>query len=114
MHAMVVFTRRSRQEAVLGAWLSNAVRCGEKVLVLRATYEDASLLDRSLATAGLDPSGLAGSGQAEVLDTLCVPRTVTRSSTSAFAARRPTRPTSQSPSIPGTACSRLWSSDSRT
>jgi hypothetical protein len=41
---------------------------GEKVLVLRAPGEDASLLNRSLAAAGLDPSGVVGSGQVEMLD----------------------------------------------
>jgi hypothetical protein len=69
MHTVVVFTRRSRHEAVLGAWLADAVRRGQKVLVLRAPEEDGSLLDRLLAAAALDPSGLAGSGQVEVLDT---------------------------------------------
>jgi anti-anti-sigma factor len=69
MHTVVVFTRRSRHEAVLGAWLADAVRRGQKVLVLRAPGEDGSLLDRLLAAAALDPSGLAGSGQVEVLDT---------------------------------------------
>ena len=68
MHTIVVFTRRSRHEAVLGAWLADAVGRGEKVLVLRAPGEDASVLDRSLAAAGLDPSGVVGSGQVEVLD----------------------------------------------
>jgi anti-anti-sigma regulatory factor len=68
MHTMVVFARRSRHEAVLGAWLADAVGHGEKVLVLRAPGEDASLLHRSLAAAGLDPSGVIGSGQVEVLD----------------------------------------------
>ena len=67
MHTIVVFTRRSQHEAVLGAWLADAVGHGEKVLVLRAPDEDASLLDHSLAAAGLDPSGV-GSGQVEVLD----------------------------------------------
>ena len=69
MHTIVVFTRRSRHEAVLGAWLADAVERGEKVLVLRAPGEHAALLDRSLAAAGLDPSGAVGSGQLEVLDT---------------------------------------------
>jgi anti-anti-sigma regulatory factor len=68
MHTIVVFTRRSRHEVVLGAWLADAVGRGEKVLVLRAPGEDASLLDRSLSAAGLDPSGVVGSGQVEVLD----------------------------------------------
>ena len=68
MHTMVVFARRSRHEAVLGAWLADAVRRREKVLVLRDPGDDASLLDRSLAAAGLDPSGVVGSGQVEVLD----------------------------------------------
>ena len=67
MHTIVVFTRRSRHEGVLGAWLADAVGRGEKVLVLRAPGEDASLLNRSLAAAGLDPSGV-GSGQVEMLD----------------------------------------------
>ena len=56
MHTIVVFTRRSRHDAVLGAWLADAVERGEKVLVLRAPGEDASVLDRSLAAVGLDPS----------------------------------------------------------
>ena len=64
MHTIVVFTRRSRHEGVLGAWLADAVGRGEKVLVLRAPGEDASVLDRSLAAVGLDPSGVVGSGQA--------------------------------------------------
>jgi anti-anti-sigma factor len=68
MHTIVVFTRRSRHEGVLGAWLADAVGRGEKVLVLRAPGEDASLLNRSLAAAGLDPSGVVGSGQVEMLD----------------------------------------------
>jgi anti-anti-sigma factor len=68
MHTIVVFTRRSRHEAVLSAWLADAVGRGEKVLVLRALGKDASLLDRSLAAAGLDPSDVIGSGQLEVLD----------------------------------------------
>src|SRR4051812_41224050 len=37
MHTIVLFERRSRHEAVLSAWLADAVRRGEKVLVLRAT-----------------------------------------------------------------------------
>ena len=69
MHTIVVFTRRSRHEVVLGAWLADAVGRGEKVLVLRAPGEDASVLNRSLAAAGLDPSGVVGSGQVEMLDT---------------------------------------------
>jgi MEDS: MEthanogen/methylotroph, DcmR Sensory domain len=69
MHTIVVFTRRSRHEAVLGAWLAEAVRRGDKVLVLHAPGEDAPLLDRALAAAGLDPRGVVGSGQLEVLDT---------------------------------------------
>ena len=68
MHTMVVFARRSRHEAVLGAWLAASVGRGEKVLVLRAPDEDASVLNRSLAAVGLDPSGVVGSGQVEVLD----------------------------------------------
>ena len=68
MHTIVVFTRRSRHEVVLGAWLAGAVGRGEKVLVLPAPDEDASLLDRSLAAAGFDLSGVVGSGQVEVLD----------------------------------------------
>jgi hypothetical protein len=68
MHMIVVFTRRSRHQAVLGAWLADAVGRGEKVLVLRAPGEDASMLDRSLAAAGLSPSVVVGSGQVEVLD----------------------------------------------
>jgi hypothetical protein len=68
MHTIVVFTRRSRHEGVLGAWLADAVGRGEKVLVLRAPGEDASVLNRSLAAAGLDPSGVVGSGQVEMLD----------------------------------------------
>jgi anti-anti-sigma regulatory factor len=68
MHTIVLFARRSRHEAVLGAWLADAVRRGEKVLVLRARAEDATLLDRSLTSAGLDPSGVVGSGQVELLD----------------------------------------------
>ena len=68
MHTIVVFARRSQHEAVLGAWLADAVGCGEKVLVLRAPGEDPSVLDRSLAAAGLDPRAVAGSGQVEVLD----------------------------------------------
>jgi anti-anti-sigma factor len=68
MHTMVVFERRSRHAVVLGAWLADAVGRGEKVLILRAPSEDASLLDGSLAAAGLDPSGVVGSGQLEVLD----------------------------------------------
>jgi hypothetical protein len=68
MHTMVVFAGWSRHEAVLGAWLADAVGHGKKVLVLRAPGEDASLLHRSLAAAGLDPSGVVGSGQVEVLD----------------------------------------------
>ena len=67
MHTMVVFAGRSRHEAVLGAWLADALWRGEKVLVLRAPGEDASLLDRLLAAAGLDPSGVA-SDRVEVLD----------------------------------------------
>jgi hypothetical protein len=63
--AVVVFTRRSGHEAVLGAWLADSVRRGQKVLVLRAPGEDDSLLDRLLAAAALDPSGLTGSGQVE-------------------------------------------------
>lgn len=69
MHTIMVFTRRSRHEAVLGAWLADAVGHGEKVLVLRVSGEDAPMLDRSLAAAGLDPSGVVGSGQVEMLDT---------------------------------------------
>ena len=61
MHTIVVFARRSRHDAVLGAWLADAVGRGEKVLVLRAPGEDASVLDRSLAAVGLDPSGVVGS-----------------------------------------------------
>jgi hypothetical protein len=53
---------------VLSAWLADAVGRGEKVLVLRAPGEDASMLDRSLAAAGLNPSVVVGSGQVEVLD----------------------------------------------
>jgi anti-anti-sigma regulatory factor len=68
MHTIVVFARRSQHEAVLGAWLADAVGRGEKVLVLRAPDEDPSVLDRSLAAAGLDPRAVAGSGQVEVLD----------------------------------------------
>jgi hypothetical protein len=68
MHTIVVFTRRSRHEVVLGAWLADAVGRGEKVLVLRAPGQDASVLNRSLAAAGLDPSGVVGSGQVEMLD----------------------------------------------
>jgi len=68
MHTIVVFARRSRHEAVLGAWLADAVGRGEKVLVLRARGEDASLIDRSLTAAGLNPSSVVGSGQLEVLD----------------------------------------------
>ena len=68
MHTIVVFTRRSRHEGVLGAWLADAVGRGEKVLVLRAPGEDASVLNRSLAAAGLAPSGVVGSGQVEMLD----------------------------------------------
>jgi anti-anti-sigma regulatory factor len=68
MHTIVVFTGRSRHEAVLGAWLADAVGRGEKVLVLRAP-DDASLLDRSLAAAGLNLNVLVGPGQVEVLDT---------------------------------------------
>ena len=56
MHTVVVFTHRSRHEAVLGAWLADAVRRGQKVLVLPAPEEDGSLLDRLLAAAALDPS----------------------------------------------------------
>ena len=67
MHTIVVFTRRSQHDAVLGAWLADAVERGEKVLVLRAPDEHASLLDRLLAAAGLDPSGV-GSDRVEVLD----------------------------------------------
>jgi hypothetical protein len=44
MHTVVVFARRSRHEAVLRAWLADAVGRGEKVLVLRAPGEDASLV----------------------------------------------------------------------
>jgi anti-anti-sigma factor len=69
MHTIVVFTRRSRHEAVLGAWLADAVGRGEKVLVLRAPGEHASLLDRLLAAAGLDPGRVVESDQVEVLDT---------------------------------------------
>jgi hypothetical protein len=61
MHTIVVFTRRSRHDGVFGAWRVAAGR-GEKVLVLRAPGEHASLLNRSLAAAGLDPSGVVGSG----------------------------------------------------
>lgn len=68
MHTIVVFTSRSRHEGVLSAWLADAVRRGDKVLVLRAPGEDASALDSSLAAAGLDPSGVARSGQVEMLD----------------------------------------------
>ena len=68
MHTIVVFTRRSRHEGVLGAWLADAVERGETVLVLRAPGEDASVLNRTLAAAGLDPSGVVGSGQVEMLD----------------------------------------------
>jgi anti-anti-sigma factor len=68
MHTIVVFTRRSRHEAVFSAWLADAVGRGKRVLVLRAPGEDSSLLDRLLAAAGLDPSGVIGSGQLEVLD----------------------------------------------
>ncbi len=68
MHTIVVFARRSRHDAVLGAWLADAVERGEKVLVLRAPGEDASVLDPSLAAVGFDPSGVVGSGQVEVLD----------------------------------------------
>ena len=57
MHTIVVFTRRTLHEAVLSAWLADALGRGEKVLVLRAPGEDASMLDRSLAAVGLDPSG---------------------------------------------------------
>ena len=39
-----------------------------RVLVLRAPGEDASVLNRSLAAAGLNPSGVVGSGQVEMLD----------------------------------------------
>jgi hypothetical protein len=66
MHTIVVFTRRSRHEGVLGAWLADAVGRGEKVLVLRAPGEHASVLDGSLAAAGLDPSGVVGSGQVKI------------------------------------------------
>ena len=68
MHTIVVFARRSRHEAVLGAWLADAVGRGDKVLLLRGPREDVSLLVRSLAAAGLDPSSVVGSGQVEVLD----------------------------------------------
>ena len=34
MHTIVVFTRRSRHDGVLGAWLADAAGRGEKVLVL--------------------------------------------------------------------------------
>jgi hypothetical protein len=68
MHTIVVFTRRSRHEVVLGAWLAGAVGRGEKVLVLPAPDEDPSLLDRSLVAGGFDPGGVVGSGQVEVLD----------------------------------------------
>src|SRR6185436_12449725 len=68
MHTIVVFTSRPQHEAVFGAWLADAVRRGEKVLVLRAPGEDVSVLDRSLAAVDLDPSGVVGSGQVEVLD----------------------------------------------
>ena len=68
MHTIVVFTRSSRHEGVLGAWLADAVGRGEKVLVLRAPGQDASVLNRALAAAGLDPSGVVGSGQVEMLD----------------------------------------------
>jgi anti-anti-sigma factor len=68
MHTIVVFTRRTLHEAVLSAWLADALGRGEKVLVLGAPGEDASMLDRSLAAVGLDPS-VVGSGQLEVLDT---------------------------------------------
>ena len=68
MHTIMVFARRSRHEAVLGAWLADAVGRGEKVLVLRAPGEDASVLDLTLAAAGLDPNAVVGSGQVEVLD----------------------------------------------
>ena len=68
MHTIVVFTRRSQHDAVIGAWLADAVGRGEKVLVLRAPGEDASLLDRLLAAAGLDPSDVVGSDRVEVLD----------------------------------------------
>jgi anti-anti-sigma regulatory factor len=68
MHTIVVFARRSRHEAVLGAWLADAVGRGDKVLLLRGPGEDVSLLDRSLTAAGLDPSSVVGSGQVEVLD----------------------------------------------
>ena len=47
MHTIVVFTRRSRHEAVHGAWLADAAGRGEKVLA-RTPGEDASLLNRSL------------------------------------------------------------------
>jgi len=67
MHTIVVFTSRRQQEAVVGAWLADAVRRGEKVLVLRAPGEDVSVLDRSLAAVDLDPSGVDGSGQVAVL-----------------------------------------------
>jgi anti-anti-sigma regulatory factor len=67
MHTIVVFARRSRHEAVLGAWLADAVGRGEKVLVLRAPGEDVSVLDHSLAAVGLDLNGVVASGQLEVL-----------------------------------------------
>jgi hypothetical protein len=59
MHTIVVFTRRSRHDGVLGAWLADAGR-GEKVLV-RTPGGDASPLNRSLPAAGLDPSGVVRS-----------------------------------------------------
>ena len=68
MHTIVVFTRRSRHDGVLGAWLTDAAGRGEKVLVLRAPGENAPLLNRSLPAAGLDPSGVVGSGRVEMLD----------------------------------------------
>ena len=68
MHTIVVFTRRSRHEAVLGARLADAAARGEKVLA-RTPGEHAPLLNRSLPAASLDPSGVVGSGRVEMLDT---------------------------------------------
>ena len=62
VHASVPARGRARR------LLADAVGRGEKVLVLRAPGEDASILDRSLAAAGLSPSVVVGSGQVEVLD----------------------------------------------
>jgi anti-anti-sigma factor len=68
MHTMLVYTRRVRHDAALGAWIADAVGRGDKVLYRYGPDQDASAVSRSLTGIGIDPAGWIASGQLELVD----------------------------------------------